>query len=95
MQALFSAVDAVNPQLPRGNKLSKSPDTALVGSSSPLDSLGLVNLIVATEQNVEEEFNVQITLADDAIQPAEDNPFRSLGTLADHIHSLLERRLDE
>lgn len=95
LQTLFSAIDRVNPLLPRGRKLPKSADTVLLGDASPLDSLGLVNLIVAAEQKLEEEFNVPLALLDEASLSPEASPFLTLGTLADHLHSLLTETLDE
>ena len=35
------------------------------GPESSLDSLGLVTLIVEIEQNIEDEFGVEITIADE------------------------------
>jgi acyl carrier protein len=84
-QALYRAVDAIAPELPRGKNLLKSPDTVLLGDASPLDSLGLVNLIVAVEQAVEEEFGTPLSLLDEAQLQPEDSPLRSLGTLAAHL----------
>jgi len=90
MRTLFRAIDAVNPELPRGRKLPKSADTVLLGDRSALDSLGLVNLIVATEQMVQEDFDVPVALLDEALSP-EDSPFQTVGSLADHLQSLLEK----
>ena len=92
LQALFEAVDAVNAQLPRGRRLSRSAETALLGDASPLDSLGLVSLIVAAEEKVEEAFGVSLTLVDEAARPAGESPFQTLSTLADHLRDQLEGR---
>jgi hypothetical protein len=92
LQALFEAVDAVNAQLPRGRRLPRAADTALVGDGSPLDSLGLVTLIVAAEEKMEEAFGVSLTLVDEATRPAEESPFLTLSTLADHLLGRLEGR---
>ena len=89
IQVIFSAIDEVNQQLPKEQQLEKSIDTVLFSSSGKLDSLGLVNLIVATEQRIEEEFDVTITLADERAMSQENSPFRTIGTLADYISFLL------
>ena len=91
IQALLRAVDEVNPQLPRGRKLARSLDAVLVGDASPLDSLGLVNLVVAAEEKVEQAFGVTVSLVDEAAAP--EGPFRTLGTLADHLQAVLEGTL--
>jgi acyl carrier protein len=92
LEALYRAVDVIAPELPRGTRLAKSPDTVLLGEASPLDSLGLVNLIVAVEQAVEEEFGAPLSLLDEAQLQPEDSPLRSLGALADHLHARLQEQ---
>jgi hypothetical protein len=92
LDALLRAVDAVNAQLPRGRRLPRAEQAALVGERSPLDSLGLVTFIVAAEEKVEEAFGVSLTLVDEAARPAEEGPFRTVSTLADHLHGRLEGR---
>lgn len=92
LHALFEAVDAVNAQLPRGRRLQRSERAALVGEGSPLDSLGLVTMIVAAEEKMEQAFGVSLTLVDEAARPVEESPFLTLSTLADHLHGRLEGR---
>ena len=90
IKAIFSAVDEVNEQLSGGQQLEKLLDTAILHRSGNLDSLALVNLIVATEQKIEEEFGVTITLADEKAVSQKNSPFRSIGTLVDHVSLRLE-----
>lgn len=94
VQAIFRAVDEVNEQLPREYRLQKSIETALFGRKGGLDSLGLVTMIVAVEQKVEEEFTVTITLADEKLMSQKYNPFQTIGSLANHISTLLEEKLN-
>ena len=94
IQLLYSAVDDVNQQLPRAKRLDKSLDAPLSGEGGRLDSLGLVNLLFATEQKLESEFNASVTLMDDAAMGADANPFRTLGTMADHVAAVLEKKLN-
>jgi acyl carrier protein len=56
-----------------------------------LDSLGLVNLIVATEQIVEEEFGIALYLADEKEMTKNTNPFKTIGTFVDYLSSVMER----
>ena len=60
-----------------------------MGQGSKLDSLGLINLIVAVEQNVEDKFDITITLADERAMSQEISPFRTVGSLADYIEMIL------
>lgn len=89
---IFSAVEEVNDQLPRKQRLEKSIDTILFGKSGKLDSLALVNLIVAVEEKIQEEFGVTVTLADERAMSRTNSPFKSLGTLADYVALLLEEQ---
>ncbi len=89
LETLLRAVDEVNQQLPRERWVEPSEATALAGESGSLDSLGLINLIVATEQKIQGAFGATITLTDERTMSREESPFRTIGTLADYISSLL------
>ena len=90
MQAIYRAVDEINEQLPKGRRLDKSPETMLFGKSGRLDSLSLVSFIVEVEQQVQEEFGVAITLADERAMSQQNSPFLTLQTLSEYISLLLE-----
>jgi len=95
IQSIFSAVEELNQLLPKKQRLGKSVDTFLFGDSGILDSLGLVNLIVATEQKIEEEFGIAIILADEKALFHEDySPFETIERLADYISMLLEKKVN-
>jgi len=70
-------------------------DTTIYGNDSRLDSLGLINLIVAVEQNIEDEFDVTITLADDRAMSQKRSPFNTVGTLTNYIEILLKEELND
>ena len=95
IQTIFDVIDELKQQVPVIQHLDKSVDTVLFGQSGQLDSLGLVNLIVATEQKIEEEFGVAMTLADEKALSHESSPFRTIGTLVDYISLLLEKSSSE
>jgi hypothetical protein len=86
---IYEAVDQVNDDLPARNRLEKSLDTVLLGPSSRLDSIGLVNLIVATEGKVADQFGVVVTLADERAMSQSNSPFRTIGRLADYVDLVL------
>lgn len=89
LQVIYGAVDDANETLPPGRRLEKSPETILYGVGGKLDSLGLVNLIVATEQQIEETFGVAVTLASERAISQQHSPFRTIGSLADYAITLL------
>lgn len=89
LQAVFRAVDVLNQQLMQNEQLEKSRDTRLFGPSGKIDSLGLVNLIVATEQEIEKEFQTSINLAADLDLTEQQNAFETIENLASYITSLV------
>ncbi len=65
-----------------------SESTPLMGEAATLDSLGLVNLIVDLEARLLDDFDVEVTLADERAMSLEHSPFRTVGTLAEYACSL-------
>jgi acyl carrier protein len=92
LDAVYAGIDQLNRQNPDSKPIRKAPDTPLYGSESALDSLGLINLIVAVEQRVEQRLRVPITLADDRALSQEVSPFSSVQALVDYIDKLLQEQ---
>ena len=90
-RVLFDAIDEINDALPDDRKLRKQPETRLFGGESTLDSLGLVNLIVAIEQRLDEDLGLALTLADEKALSRKASPFRSIDSLANYVLELVER----
>ena len=88
LRAIYRAVDAENAGLDAAHQLRPSPDTALYGPGSQLDSLRLVTLIAAVEREVEDDLGVSVVLADERAMSQRRSPFLSIGTLADYITQL-------
>jgi acyl carrier protein len=59
--------------------------TVLLGHDGLLDSLGLVTVVVDIEQLLSERHRVNVTLADEKAMSLRSSPFRTIGTLADHV----------
>jgi D-alanine--poly(phosphoribitol) ligase subunit 2 len=74
------------------NNFIKKPDenTHLYGQKSTIDSIGLVSIIVTTEQRLADELGVSITLADEKAMSQKNSPFLTIGTLARYIQKLVE-----
>ena len=87
---IINAVKEINERLPKEQQISKTSKTVLFGKNGQLDSLGLVNLLVIIEQNIEDGFDVNITIADERAMSQKRSPFRTIGTLADYIDMLLK-----
>jgi len=65
-------------------------ETPLFGREGFLDSLGLVTLMVAVEQAIEDELGVSVSLADERALSQRTSPYRTVGTLADYADSLIQ-----
>jgi len=64
-------------------------DTPLFGEKGILDSMGLVSLVVAVEQAIEESMGVSISLADEKALSQKNSPFKTIGTLAEYSEGLI------
>ena len=89
-QLIWDAIDEVNELLPEDARVEHSENAVLLGESGALDSFGLVNLVVALEQRIEDEFGIALTLADEKAMSYSRSPFRSVATLADYVQTLLD-----
>jgi len=89
LDLLYATVGELNTMLEPDMQLEPSPETLLYGERGQLDSLHLVELIVAAEQRIEDELGVCLTLADEHALARTTSPFRSLGTLADYVEERL------
>jgi len=89
IRLIYEAIDEFNLQHPPEERLEKSAESVLFGPSGRLDSLGLVDLILATEQKITEDLDVAVTLADEKAMSQKTSPFRTVGSLADYIGLLL------
>ena len=95
LNAVYESLDDISEQLSLKNKLVKSKDTILFGQSGEIDSLGLVTLIVMTEEKIEDEFDKSIVLADERAMSQRNSPFRTVGTFVDYIYKLLEENTND
>ncbi|ULB11403.1 hypothetical protein ORIO_16180 [Cereibacter azotoformans] len=84
LKALQNAVEEVNLSLPADRQISSDPNAVLYGEGSPLDSLGLVNFVMAAEQHVGDETGLDIVLASESAMSRKRSPYRSLRSLADY-----------
>lgn len=95
IQVILQAIDELNEQLPKEEKIKTSADTVLLGDGGNLDSLRLISLITTVEQKIEENFGMTITLLDDMASLDNDNPFRTIISLSDYVASILEKNAIE
>ena len=85
---IYRTIDIVNRQLPAERRLAPRGDTVIVGAGGALDSLGIVNFIVALEEHVADALGRGVQLLDTDLIAAENGPFRTVDTLAAHLMAL-------
>jgi len=82
---ILHEVSELNEQLDNKVAIENGENAGLYGLTGVLDSLGLVTLIVAVEQGIEDELGLVVSLADERAMSQKNSPFRTIGTLADYI----------
>ena len=71
----------------------KAPDAVLYGAGGGLDSIALVNLIIALEQHVLDRTGIALALADDRAFSQTRSPFRSIDSLVDYLRERISETL--
>ena len=90
--AVYAAIDEMNQQLPEQTRLTKSPETVLMGESSQLDSLQMISLIITIEQEIERMFQTPIDLAGgEILASGESGPASTVQALIQYISEILSR----
>ena len=92
---IYEVLDGINSENEEVPGIEMSLDTELYGGNSSLDSLGLVNLIVAIEQNIEDAYDLEITLANERAMSQKRSPFKTVESLVGYIEILLREKLDD
>lgn len=65
--------------------------TVLLGSGSPVDSLGLVMVVSDFEGRLNQEYDARVVLATEAAMSLSRSPFRTVASLADYGLELLQQ----
>jgi D-alanine--poly(phosphoribitol) ligase subunit 2 len=66
--------------------------TALMGAGAVLDSVGFVTLLIAIEQNLSGAVDLSTSFLDQDGTPEGPHPFRTVGSLTDHVTSLMPQK---
>ena len=78
---LYKVIEEKNNEL--NIKMEKSLDTCIIGADSLLDSLGLLSFVVELEKEIEDEFQVEISLINEEF----------LSNNSDHMSTLKKIKL--
>lgn len=89
--AVLDALREVAEFLPPGTAFGQEADAPLLEiDGGPLDSLGVVNLMVALEGRVEGVAGHPISFADSLAHPPEESPYRTAETLTTYVREMLD-----
>ncbi|MEQ8322561.1 MAG: hypothetical protein RH946_20025 [Rhodospirillales bacterium] len=89
IELVFAAIDTVNQMSDDGQAIVKAPQTPLLGDTTTVDSLVLVNLVVAIEEAIMDETGKVVTLITEDSMTQESSPFDSVQSLADYVDTRL------
>lgn len=84
--AVLTALTTANEMRAADQQLEVSPAAPIYGSKSPLDSLGLVSLLIDVEDLLR-DLGVDVTLSDERAMSQARSPFRSVKALVDYIET--------
>ncbi len=89
LDVVISAIGSLNMARTPDKRLETTVTAVIFGEGSPLDSLGLVALLIDVEDALSEH-GVELNLSDAHAMSLTRSPFRSVGTLAAYISDRLE-----
>ena len=92
VKLVHNTVDEVNQDmgLSDGSRVTRDAATVLYGSGATIDSMTLVALIVAVEENIRREFGLSVTFANEKAMSMERSPFRTLDSLIEYAVVLVD-----
>lgn len=83
VEIISNAVADIRP--PGADEAPITEETRLVGRGGILDSLGLVNLVVGVEEEINSRYGLTLSLADDRAMSQNRSPFGTVGRLAEYV----------
>ena len=86
---LLGALRTANLTRDAESQLPVADDAPIFGPDSPLDSLGLVALLLDIEDELASR-GCPVMLSDDRAMSQKRSPFRSVDALVEYIHELLQ-----
>lgn len=84
-QVVLRVCGELNETLSRPVLVSQGDAAVLFGPEGVLDSLALVSLLSTVEMTLQDEYGVDVLLADERAMSATRSPFQTVGSLVEHI----------
>lgn len=92
LQLIYAAIDEVNAQAPSGPVVEKAAEAPLLIGKGGVDSLTFVNLVVAIEEQIRKNLQKSVILVDEDSMTLQEHPFRTVGTLAAYVDTVIARQ---
>ena len=91
LNLIYDSITEVNQLLKEDDKniIVLDENSAIYGTGSSLDSIGLVHFITSLEDKIENLTGNYISLADENAMSLEQSPFKSVKNLKDYLEKLL------
>ena len=86
-RVVLQAMRAVNLGRDEASQIAVSPDAPVFGPDSPLDSLGLVGLLLDIEEGLQ-AIGCEVVLSDERAVSQKRSPFRSVQSLVSYVGTL-------
>jgi hypothetical protein len=86
---LLGALHDLNEEKGADDKIPVSEDTILMGTGTPLDSLGFVVFVTNAEEKLNDATGMDLSISSDLHLFEDDTPFHTVSTLADYIVTLM------
>jgi len=80
--AIYGGIDDINKQLPAAKRLTKDPAAPI--SAADLDSLNMINFLLAVEERLRLDLNLEIDLGA-AVSSSGEVSFKNVAELAGYI----------
>lgn len=84
LAAVQAATEEINLSRPDGEAIPTEPDAVLYGEGSALDSVALVQVVMAAEAHVADATGIDLVLASETAMSRKRSPYRSLRALAEY-----------
>ena len=88
---VYTALDESDAQSLNGGPVEKTPEAPLLGSDKGVDSLTIVNLVVAIEEQIQKRMGKTVVLVDEDSMALQEHPFRTVGTLAAYVEKVVHK----
>lgn len=89
---IFEAIDEANEVRAKQDWIRKDRVEPLVGPQSKLDSLALLNLVVAVEERINAKYGTAVDLAGLLASDPVQSPLRTVSTLTEHLGASVQSK---